>query len=125
MCTACGSPLKKAVSSSDTKTSGRSAIVHPERYAAVALEAEADRVAHAVVGTRNDALNRQVCTNDNIRGAPQTCSAPVRVEGAPPFVGAAAADVNSAYDLSGVTYAFYLGLGRDSVQHGLVRLAWK
>ena len=64
---------------------------------------------------RNDALNRQVCTNDNIRGAPQTCSAPVRVEGAPPFVGAAAADVNSAYDLSGVTYAFYLGLGRDSV----------
>ena len=27
MCTACGSPLNHAVSSSDTKTSGRSAIV--------------------------------------------------------------------------------------------------
>ncbi|WP_199515278.1 bifunctional DNA primase/polymerase [Nucisporomicrobium flavum] len=37
---------------------GRSEIVHPDRYAAVALEAEADRVARAPVGTRNDTLNR-------------------------------------------------------------------
>jgi hypothetical protein len=33
-------------------------IAHPERYAAAALEAEADRVARARVGTRNDTLNR-------------------------------------------------------------------
>jgi hypothetical protein len=32
--------------------------VHPERYAAVALRAEALRVARAPVGTRNDTLNR-------------------------------------------------------------------
>ncbi|MEV4706681.1 bifunctional DNA primase/polymerase [Actinoplanes sp. NPDC049316] len=37
---------------------GRSQIVHPDRYAAVALEAETDRVARAPVGTRNDTLNR-------------------------------------------------------------------
>ncbi|UQU63824.1 bifunctional DNA primase/polymerase [Couchioplanes caeruleus] len=37
---------------------GRAQIVHPDRYAAVALEAEADRVARAPVGTRNDTLNR-------------------------------------------------------------------
>ncbi|AGZ39511.1 bifunctional DNA primase/polymerase [Actinoplanes friuliensis] len=33
-------------------------IVHPDRYAAVALEAETARVAHAPVGARNDTLNR-------------------------------------------------------------------
>jgi hypothetical protein len=33
-------------------------IVHPDRYAAVALEAETDRVARAAAGTRNDTLNR-------------------------------------------------------------------
>jgi Zn-dependent metalloprotease len=64
---------------------------------------------------RNDALNRMVCTNNNVRGAPQACTAPVRVEGQGPIGGASAADVNSAYDLSGVTYAFYFALGRDSV----------
>jgi hypothetical protein len=34
------------------------AVVHPDRYAAVALDAEVDRVARAPVGTRNDTLNR-------------------------------------------------------------------
>jgi hypothetical protein len=34
------------------------AVAHPDRYAAVALEAEAERVARAPVGTRNDTLNR-------------------------------------------------------------------
>jgi hypothetical protein len=33
-------------------------ISHPDRYAAAALTAEADRVARAPVGTRNDTLNR-------------------------------------------------------------------
>ena len=33
-------------------------VARPERYAAVALEAEVDRVARAPVGTRNDTLNR-------------------------------------------------------------------
>jgi hypothetical protein len=33
-------------------------ISHPDRYAAAALEAEADRVARAAVGSRNDTLNR-------------------------------------------------------------------
>jgi Bifunctional DNA primase/polymerase, N-terminal len=34
------------------------AVAHPDRYSAAALDAEADRVAHAPVGTRNDTLNR-------------------------------------------------------------------
>jgi hypothetical protein len=34
------------------------AVAHPGRYAAAALAAEADRVARAPVGTRNDTLNR-------------------------------------------------------------------
>jgi hypothetical protein len=33
-------------------------ITHPDRYASAALAAEADRVARAPVGTRNDTLNR-------------------------------------------------------------------
>ncbi|MEU4558790.1 bifunctional DNA primase/polymerase [Actinoplanes sp. NPDC023936] len=37
---------------------GPRVVAHPDRYAEVALEAEADRVAHAPVGTRNDTLNR-------------------------------------------------------------------
>jgi hypothetical protein len=34
------------------------AVRHPDRYAAVALDSETDRVARAPVGTRNDTLNR-------------------------------------------------------------------
>lgn len=49
--------------------SGGSAIVHPDRYAAVALEAEADRVARAVVGTRNDTLNRAAFALGRLVGA--------------------------------------------------------
>lgn len=48
---------------------GRTEIVHPDRYAAVALEAEADRVAHAVVGTRNDTLNRAAFALGRLVGA--------------------------------------------------------
>ncbi|HZX54927.1 MAG TPA: M4 family metallopeptidase, partial [Ilumatobacteraceae bacterium] len=65
---------------------------------------------------RENALNRSVCNNNNNPALPATCVSPVRTEGAPPLVGAGAADVNSAYDLSGVTYQFYLNsFGRDSV----------
>jgi Bifunctional DNA primase/polymerase, N-terminal len=34
------------------------AVAHPDRYSAVALQAEVDRVARAPVGARNDTLNR-------------------------------------------------------------------
>jgi hypothetical protein len=44
-------------------------IVHPDRYAAVALEAEADRVARAAVGTRNDTLNRAAFVLGRLVGA--------------------------------------------------------
>ena len=44
-------------------------IARPERYAAVALEAEADRVAHAPVGTRNDTLNRAAFALGRLVGA--------------------------------------------------------
>ncbi|MFI7598779.1 hypothetical protein ACIBO8_12930, partial [Actinoplanes sp. NPDC049681] len=49
--------------------SGWSGIVHPERYAAVALEAEIDRVARALVGTRNDTLNRAAFALGRLVGA--------------------------------------------------------
>jgi hypothetical protein len=44
-------------------------IVHPDRYAAVALEAETDRVARAVVGSRNDTLNRAAFALGRLVGA--------------------------------------------------------
>jgi hypothetical protein len=44
-------------------------IVHPDRYAAVALEAETDRVARAVPGTRNDTLNRAAFALGRLVGA--------------------------------------------------------
>jgi hypothetical protein len=45
------------------------AIAHPERYAAAALEAEADRVARAPVGARNDTLNRAAFALGRLVGA--------------------------------------------------------
>jgi len=48
---------------------GSGAIVHPDRYAAVALAAEADRVARASVGTRNDTLNRAAFALGRLVGA--------------------------------------------------------
>jgi hypothetical protein len=44
-------------------------IAHPDRYAAVALEAETDRVARAAVGTRNDTLNRAAFALGRLVGA--------------------------------------------------------
>jgi len=48
---------------------GRTEVVHPDRYAAVALEAETDRVARAPVGTRNDTLNRAAFALGRLVGA--------------------------------------------------------
>jgi hypothetical protein len=45
------------------------AIGHPDRYAAVALEAEADRVARAPTGSRNDTLNRAAFALGRLVGA--------------------------------------------------------
>ncbi len=44
-------------------------IAHPDRYAAAALEAEADRVARAPAGTRNDTLNRAAFALGRLVGA--------------------------------------------------------
>lgn len=44
-------------------------ITRPDRYAAVALEAGADRVARAPVGTRNDTLNRAAFALGRLVGA--------------------------------------------------------
>ena len=45
------------------------AIAHPDRYATVALTAEADRVARAPVGSRNDTLNRAAFALGRLVGA--------------------------------------------------------
>lgn len=47
----------------------RHRIAHPDRYASVALAAEADRVARAPVGTRNDTLNRAAFALGRLVGA--------------------------------------------------------
>jgi hypothetical protein len=52
-----------------TPRAGPDAIVHPDRYAAVALEAEAARVARSPVGTRNDTLNRAAFALGRLVGA--------------------------------------------------------
>ncbi|MGZ4739645.1 MAG: M4 family metallopeptidase, partial [Ilumatobacteraceae bacterium] len=67
---------------------------------------------------REDALVRSVCDNANNPSGSQTCSVPVRNEGGPPVAsGTGAADINGAYDLTGVTYDFYNALGRNSVDN--------
>ncbi|WP_433725399.1 bifunctional DNA primase/polymerase [Actinoplanes sp. CA-051413] len=48
---------------------GPERIAHPDRYASVALAAEADRVARAPVGTRNDTLNRAAFALGRLVGA--------------------------------------------------------
>ena len=53
---------------------------HPARYAEAALEAEADRVAWAVVGTRNDTLNRAAFALGRLVGAGLLDEASVRTE---------------------------------------------
>ncbi|MEV0895911.1 bifunctional DNA primase/polymerase [Actinoplanes sp. NPDC049802] len=44
-------------------------LAHPGRYAEAALESEADRVAHAPVGARNDTLNRAAFALGRLVGA--------------------------------------------------------
>ena len=61
--------------------------------------------------SRADAQDRRVCDNNNTPSS--ACTTPVRTEGAGPV---ASAEVNIAYELSGVTYDFYASvLGRDSI----------
>ncbi|HEX3089486.1 MAG TPA: M4 family metallopeptidase, partial [Ilumatobacteraceae bacterium] len=68
---------------------------------------------------RESALNRLVCSNGNVPANQQSCTTAndLRSEGSLPLIGVdqQTLDVNSAYDLSGVTYNFYAGLGRDSI----------
>ncbi|GAA2522011.1 bifunctional DNA primase/polymerase [Winogradskya humida] len=51
------------------ESTGRLTIAHPDRYAAVAVAAETDRVARAPVGTRNDTLNRAAFALGRLVGA--------------------------------------------------------
>ncbi|MBG0563073.1 bifunctional DNA primase/polymerase [Actinoplanes aureus] len=55
-------------------------ITHPDRYAEAALDAEADRVARAPVGTRNDTLNRAAFVLGRFVGAGLLDAATVRWE---------------------------------------------
>ncbi|MEO6125448.1 MAG: M4 family metallopeptidase, partial [Ilumatobacteraceae bacterium] len=56
---------------------------------------------------------RSVCDNANDSSRPFDCTVPVRVEGGPPTSNV---DVDSAYDLAGVTYSFYKNvLGRNGI----------
>ncbi|MCU1360484.1 MAG: putative thermolysin family peptidase, partial [Ilumatobacteraceae bacterium] len=73
------------------------------------------------------ALNRTVCDDHNDNTLSETCTTPVRSEGQPPVVDGptvSAANVNLAYDLSGVTYNFYHDrFGRDSLDNAGLPLA--
>jgi Zn-dependent metalloprotease len=65
------------------------------------------------VGIIQNALDRRVCDNDNTRGRPATCDAPVRTEGGP---ATGVGDADDAYDLLGNVYAFYNSrFGRDGI----------
>ncbi|WP_229071937.1 bifunctional DNA primase/polymerase [Actinoplanes sp. DH11] len=55
-------------------------VAHPGRYAEAALDAEADRVARAPVGTRNDTLNRAAFALGRFVGAGLLDAAAVRHE---------------------------------------------
>ncbi|AGL14744.1 bifunctional DNA primase/polymerase [Actinoplanes sp. N902-109] len=50
-------------------SSGPAVIAHPGRYAAVVLDAEVERVSQALVGTRNDTLNRAAFALGRLVGA--------------------------------------------------------
>jgi Zn-dependent metalloprotease len=67
---------------------------------------------------REDSRYRSVCTNANNPALTDDCNSPVRTEGAPPYAGPGSADVNAAYDLSGLTYDFYFNsFARNSVDN--------
>jgi hypothetical protein len=55
-------------------------VAHPRRYAEAALAAEADRVAWAPVGTRNDTLNRAAFALGRLVGAGLVDESAVRYE---------------------------------------------
>ena len=85
----------------------------------VLIDAHAGYVA-LTFSQRNDFLARQICDNMENAMLGEACVNPVRTEGQPQISGNV--DANSAYDLSGVTYNFYLNnFGRDSLDgHGLM-----
>ena len=67
------------------------------------------------------AKNRRVCDNANVPSSTVTCNPPgARSEGDPPTGNS---DVDSAFDLSGATYDFYMNsFGRDSVDNAGLQL---
>ncbi len=61
--------LRDLVAGPAAAAEGNRPIIHPDRYAAAALEAEGDRVARAPVGARNDTLNRAAFALGRLVGA--------------------------------------------------------
>jgi Zn-dependent metalloprotease len=89
------------------------ATVDGERKAAYWFVHAASGQALTSVGIVQDVLDRRVCDNQNIRGRPETCDAPVRTEGGP---ATGVADADTAYDLLGSVYGFFNGrFGRDGI----------
>ena len=99
------------------RTDVRTALGEIDRY--VLIDAHTGYVA-LTFSQRNDFLSRQVCDNNESAALGETCVNPVRTEGQPPIPGST--DANWAYDLSGVTYNFYMNnFGRDSLDgHGMM-----
>jgi bacillolysin len=83
----------------------------------VLVDAHSGEVALQFSQREDAVVNRSVCTNNNVQGPSEICSSPVRTEVSGPYGGPGAAEVNSAFDLTGVTYDFYALLGRDSVDN--------
>lgn len=65
----CPPALRDLVTGPPLPVSTGRRIVHPDRYAEVALDAQAHRVARAMVGTRNDTLNRAAFALGRLVGA--------------------------------------------------------
>ena len=64
-----GPPALRALIEGPAVPATHRPIVHPDRYAQAALTAEADRVARAPVGARNDTLNRAAFALGRLVGA--------------------------------------------------------
>jgi hypothetical protein len=61
--------LRELIAGPAVSAAAHRPIAHPDRYAAAALDAEADRVARAPVGARNDTLNRAAFALGRLVGA--------------------------------------------------------
>ena len=72
----------------------------------------------------SEALNREVCDNNNARTATTDCSAPVLTEGGACSPSPCITDVQNIYDFSGQTYNFYNARwGRDSLNGAGMQLS--